>query len=116
MHLLGGVYGPEPQHGGLADKADQLVLLNVRHSHDDLVVAGCGYFRLADTRLWMIVLASCRLLGSTVPLPVVFWAVKVIVVPPLRSRPSFGVQIPLTASKVISPATNTANTIRVRPG
>jgi hypothetical protein len=64
----------------------------------------------------MMVLANCRLLGSTVPLPVVFFAVRVMVVPPLRSRPSFGSQVPLTAMRVISPATNTANTIRVRPG
>ena len=59
---------------------------------------------------------------ETPPAPFPFWglvvflAVKVMVVPPLRSRPSFGVHVPLTASKVISPATNTANTISVRPG
>jgi hypothetical protein len=69
-----------------------------------------------STRLWMIVFASCRLFGSTAPVPVVFFAVRVIVVPPRRSRPSFGVQLPLTANRVISPATSTAKTMRMRPG
>ena len=46
----------------------------------------------------------------------VFFAVRVMVVPPLRYRPSFGTQVPLTAIRVISPATNTAKKIRVRPG
>ena len=69
-----------------------------------------------STRFWMIVLACCRLLGSMVPVPEVFWAVSVIVVPPWRSSPSLGTQVPLTAIRVINPATSTASTIRVRPG
>ena len=69
-----------------------------------------------STRLWMIVLASWRLVGSTWPVPLVFLAVSVIVVPPCRSRPSFGVQVPLSAISAVEGGDDGARMIRVRPG
>ena len=47
-HRLGGVHGPEPQHGGLPDQPDELVLLDVGHADDDLPVAGGRHLGLAD--------------------------------------------------------------------
>ena len=47
-HRLRGVERTEPQHGGLPDQRDQLVLLDVRHADDELVVAGGGDLALAD--------------------------------------------------------------------
>ena len=69
-----------------------------------------------STRLWMICWASSRLFGSIAPVPLVFCAVSVMVVPPRRSRPSFGAQVLPTATSANSPAIRTASTIRVRPG
>ena len=69
-----------------------------------------------STRFWMMVWASFRLFGSIGPVPEVFCAVRVMVVPPCRSRPSFGDQALFTAIRVISPATRTPSTIKVRPG
>ncbi len=46
--LLGRLHGTEPQHRRLADQPDELVLLDVGHGDDDLLVAGGDDLGLAD--------------------------------------------------------------------
>src|SRR4051794_12815054 len=70
----------------------------------------------ALTRCSMMVRACCRLLGSMDPLPELFRAVRVTVVPPRRSRPSFGDQVLPTAIRVIRPAITTRSAINNRNG
>ncbi len=65
-----------------------------------LVVTSVSPTPRESTRCWMIVRANSRLSGSTVPVPELLAAVRVMVVPPRRSRPSFGVHAlanPITA-------------------
>ena len=69
-----------------------------------------------STLAWMMLWASFKLFGSTWPVPLVFWAVSVMVVPPCRSSPSFGVQLLVSAIRPNSAATITPSTIKVRPG
>jgi hypothetical protein len=58
-----------------------------------LVVTSVSPTPRESTRCWMMVRANSRLSGSITPVAEV--AVRVTVVPPRRSRPSLGVQVPL---------------------
>src|SRR3712207_3305270 len=69
-----------------------------------------------STRLWMIVRASSRLVGSTEPLPLALAAVRVMVVPPRRPRPRLGVQVLLSPSRPTSATVRARRMTRVRPG
>ena len=107
LHLLGRVHGPEAEQRRLADQTDQFVLLHVRHGDDDLPVAGGDHLGLADAQAVHPVLddrlGQLQAVRVDGPLPVVFCAVNVIVVPPCRSRPSFGVQALYTAISADQP-------------